>query len=249
MSTDMDTNGWPQSGRNKALQAMRRGFTFMIGGDQHLGSIVHHGVHDWDDAGYSLCVPSIANLWPRRWFPPEPGDEHQEGMPAYTGRYLDGFGNHITVWAGSNPVISNQEPAELHDRAPGFGVARLNKEEQTITMECWPRYADPADQSAKQYPGWPLTIPVAENYGRQPSAYLPTLEFQGLTNPVVQLMEEKTQEVVYTIRAKGPSFQPGVFAPGTYEIRIGEPGTDLFKTVPGVRATEPENSEILVIEF
>jgi hypothetical protein len=249
MSTDMDTNGWPQSGRNKALEAMRRGFTFMIGGDQHLGSIVHHGVHDWDDAGYSLCVPSVANLWPRRWFPPEAGAEHQEGMPPYTGRYLDGFGNHITVWAVSNPVVSNQEPAELHDRAPGFGVARLNKQEQTITMECWPRYADPADQSASQYPGWPLTILVEENYGRQPLAYLPTLEFQGLTNPVVQLMEEKTQEVVYTIRAKGPSFQPGVFAPGAYEIRIGEPGTERFKVIPGVRAIEGENAEILAIEF
>ncbi len=249
LSTDMDTNGWPQTGRNKALEALRRGFTFMIGGDQHLGSIVHHGVHDWDDAGYSLCVPSIANLWPRRWFPPKRGGEHQEGMPPYTGRYLDGFGNHITVWAVSNPVLSNQEPAELHDRVPGFGVARLNKEEQTITMECWPRYADPADPSAEQYPGWPLTISVEENYERKPTAYLPTLEFQGIEDPVIQLMEEKTGEIVYTIRAKGSSFQPGVFAPGTYEIRVGEPGTDLFKTVAGVKATAPENSEIIVVEF
>ncbi|MCK4750334.1 MAG: hypothetical protein KAT15_24930, partial [Bacteroidales bacterium] len=65
---DMDSNGWPQTGRNKALDELRKGFALMIGGDQHLGSVIHHGIDDWEDAGYSLCVPSIANLWPRRWF-------------------------------------------------------------------------------------------------------------------------------------------------------------------------------------
>ncbi|MCK4747171.1 MAG: hypothetical protein KAT15_09055, partial [Bacteroidales bacterium] len=56
-SKDFDTNGWPQSGRNRALEALRKGFVFMIAGDQHLGTIVHHGVDEWDDAGYSFCVP------------------------------------------------------------------------------------------------------------------------------------------------------------------------------------------------
>ena len=35
--TDMDSNGWPQSGRNRALAAIRKGFAFHVAGDQHLG--------------------------------------------------------------------------------------------------------------------------------------------------------------------------------------------------------------------
>ena len=31
---DHDSNGWPQSGRNKALRAMRKGFAIHIAGDQ-----------------------------------------------------------------------------------------------------------------------------------------------------------------------------------------------------------------------
>jgi hypothetical protein len=249
LSKDMDTNGWPQTGRNKALRELRRGFTFMIGGDQHLGSIVHHGVDDWDDAGYSLCVPSVGNLWPRRWYPPEPGAHRKEGLPPYTGQFLDGFGNHITVWAVSNPIISNQEPAELHDRAPGYGLARLNKKVQTIRMECWPRWTKPEDPDSEQYPGWPLTVSVEENYGREAVAFLPTLEFSGMEFPVVQIRDEPTGEVVYTVRAIGNSFRPKVFSKGLFTVTVGEPGTDRMRTLRGVKPLEEGEETTLQVEF
>ena len=130
LAKDMDSNGWPQSGRNRALSELRKGFTFMIAGDQHLGSVVQHGIDQWHDAGISFCVPSVANVWPRRWFPPLPGKNHIEGMPVYTGDYPDGFGNRISVYAVSNPYISNIYPNELHDRAPGYGIVKLHKKEQ-----------------------------------------------------------------------------------------------------------------------
>jgi hypothetical protein len=249
LAKDMDSNGWPQTGRNKALRELRRGFAFMIGGDQHLGSIVHHGIEDWDDAGFSLCVPSVANLWPRRWFPPHPGLKHQKGMPPYTGRYLDGFGNHITVWAVSNPHLSNQEPAELHDRAPGYGIARLSKKAQNITMECWPRHVDPTGPDARQYTGWPLTISMEENYGRQALAYLPTLQFSGIEYPVVQVTNERDDLPLYTIRAKGDSFRPKVFSSGTFTVRVGEPGTEKMKVIRNVRPDTRDGGTTLVVEF
>jgi alkaline phosphatase D len=71
LAKDMDSNGWPQSGRNRALDELRKGFAFMLAGDQHLGSVVHHGIESWEDAGISFCVPSVANVWPRRWFRPD----------------------------------------------------------------------------------------------------------------------------------------------------------------------------------
>ncbi|KPK82384.1 MAG: hypothetical protein AMS27_14610 [Bacteroides sp. SM23_62_1] len=247
---DMDSNGWPQTGRNKALEILRKGYAFMIGGDQHLGSVIHHGINEWEDAGYSFCVPSIANLWPRRWFPPEPGQNHQDGMPLYTGRYFDGFGNRITVQAVSNPYLSGKEPAALYDRAPGYGIIRLNKKNQIITIECWPRYADPELPDAEQFPGWPVVIHMEDNYGRQARAWLPPLRTSGLDHPpVVQVVEDETNEIIYTVRATEAFFQPKVFSSGTYTINIGEPGTSKMETITGIQARWNKEQEPIVVEF
>jgi hypothetical protein len=245
---DMDSNGWPQSGRNRALKALRKGFSFMICGDSHLANIVHHGVNDWDDSGFSFCVPAIANLWPRRWFPPEPGENHKKGMPIYTGSYFDGLCNRITVWAVANPHISGKEPAPLHDRSPGYGIIKLNKKEQTIKIECWPRYADPNNPESKQYPGWPLTINMEENYGRKPSAYLPTIKFTGIEYPVIQVIKEPLEKIIYTRRLKGTEFQPGVFEAGIYKVRIGEPG-EIMKEIKGLKTIKKGEKKVIEIDF
>jgi alkaline phosphatase D len=247
---DMDSNGWPQTGRNEALKELRKGFSLLICGDQHLGSTVHHGIDEWEDAGYSFCVPAIANLWPRRWFPEEPGLNHQAGMPLYTGRYFDGLGNRITVWAVANPSITGKEPSLLHDRAPGYGIIRLNKKTQEITMECWPRYSDPESPDAEQYPGWPITIKMEDNYGRQARLWLPPLDVSGLDHPpVIQVIDEETGEIVYTIRARELSYQPKVFKPGTYIVVIGEPGTNELKTLTGIQARWFKEQEEILLDF
>ncbi|UCF14458.1 MAG: metallophosphoesterase, partial [Phycisphaerales bacterium] len=90
---DLDSNGWPQTGRDKALAEFRKAFALMIAGDQHLATIIHHGVNDWNDSGYSMCVPSIANLYLRWWAPLEPGKNREPGAPEHTGEFLDGLGN------------------------------------------------------------------------------------------------------------------------------------------------------------
>ncbi len=165
LDRDLDSNGWPRSGRNRALRILGRGNVFHLAGDQHLGSIVRHGVDTWDDSIWSFCVPSVANFYPRSWEPEKAGGNHQPGMPDYTGQYKDGFGNYITVWAAANPDgATGAEPRALHDSMPGYGIVKLNKVNQTITMECWPRYADPDDpETGSQYPGWPRTIEVGES--------------------------------------------------------------------------------------
>ncbi len=246
---DIDSNGWPQTGRNKALRELRRGFTFMIAGDQHLASIVHHGIDNWDDAGFSFCVPSVGNMHLRMWYPPKPGIDHQPGYPPYTGKYLDGFGNHITVWAAANPVISYHKPAELYDRAPGYGLLLFNKKQQTITMQCWPRYVDPADPNAKEFPGWPMTISVEDNYGRKADAYLPTLKFTGMKNPVVQVIKESNNQVLYTIRAKDDTFRAKVFEPGLYTIKTGEQGTSKMKTLKHIHSISRNESKTIILAF
>jgi len=218
---DLDSNGWPQSGRNQALAEMRKAFALHIAGDQHLGTVMQHGIDDWDDAGYSFCVPSIANLYLRWWAPLTPGKNRRPDLPEYTGQNVDGFDNKITVWAVANP-----SPEANHDklttRAAGFGLVRFNKPQRRITMECWPRNVDITAEGAKPYPGWPVTIQQLDNYGRRAAAYLPTLKVTGLDDPVVQIVDESNGEIVYTLRIKGREFRPKVFQAGLYTVRVGD---------------------------
>jgi alkaline phosphatase D len=254
---DMDSNGWPQSGRNRALRELRRGFAFHLAGDQHLATLVHHGIDDWNDAGYSLCVPSIANFFPRTWAPPTPGQNREPGEPSYTGEHRDGWNHPVTVWAVANPKNPedftaserSQTAFQLHRRVPGYGVLRLNKQARTITVECWQRKSDPRKGDAGQYPGWPRTIHMEDNYGRKAAAWLPALEFSGITDPVVQIVDESDQEIVYTLRIGGNSFRPKVFRTGTYTVHAGEPGTDRMQTVTGIRSVFAEAPDVIRIDF
>ncbi|MGD8278115.1 MAG: alkaline phosphatase D family protein, partial [Gemmatimonadota bacterium] len=221
---DMDTNGWPQTGRNRALRAIRKGFAVHIAGDQHLGATAQYGIDAWRDAGFVLSVPSVANFWPRRWFPPVAGGNHEPGAPRHTGDFLDGFGNRITVRAVSNPVHSGREPSLLHDLAPGYGIARFDRATRRVSLAAWPRWADPAGGDGP-YPGWPVEFDQADGYARRPVAYLPVIEVAGMRDPVIQVVDERTGEAVYTLRIAGASIRPPVFTAGAYRIGIGEPGT------------------------
>lgn len=218
---DLDSNGWPQRERNRALAEIRKSFSVMIAGDQHLGTIIHHGIDDWNDAGYSLCVPSIANLYLRWWAPLEPGRNRAPGLPEYTGEFKDGFGNRITVWAVANP-----SPEENHDklttRAAGFGVVRFHKKAREITFECWPRNVDVSAPDARQYPGWPKTIRQDENYDRKPFGYLPEVTYPEGSDPVLEVIEEATGEFMYALRVTGSSYRPKVFAPGRYTVTLDD---------------------------
>jgi phosphodiesterase/alkaline phosphatase D-like protein len=216
---DLDSNGWPQAGRNRAVDALRRGFMFHLAGDQHLGSLVHHGIAEHGDAMWSMCVPSIANFHPRAWAPrcdmpyefPDPRD--------YLGEFNEGFGHPVTVYAVTNPGRDmGQKNKDLHNGMPGYGIVRMNKSTRTYTVECWPRFANPA--SGEQYPGWPRTIEQVQNYGRKAYGYLPPIDATIGADPVVQVVDEQTREILYTLRIKGTEFQPWVFTDGLYTVKV-----------------------------
>ncbi len=246
LHADLDSNGWPQTGRNKAIAEIRRAFAIHIAGDQHLGSIFHHGIDDWNDGCYSMCVPSIANLYLRWWDPLEPGKNRQPGMPDYTGEHVDGFGNKLTCWAAANPSKEPNGGDKLTVRAAGFGVVKFNVKTRQITMECWPRNVDIFDPATKQYDGWPKTIRQEDNYGRKAVAYLPTLQFE-VSDPVVQVVDESKDEVVYTIRIHGKEFRPKVFGKGKYTLIVKHKGEQ--KTLKRVEALGIDENKIVNVEF
>lgn len=247
LHADLDSNGWPQTGRNKALAEIRRAFAVHIAGDQHLATIFQHGIDDWSDACYSFCVPSIANLYLRWWAPLEPGKNRQPGMPDYTGEHLDGLGNKLTCWAAANPSTEPNGGSKLTTRAAGFGVVTFNKPKREITFECWPRNVDITDPNTKQYPGWPLTIQQEDNYGRRAVTWLPTIKVSGAKNPVVQVVDESNDEIVHTLRIKGKTYRPKVFKKGMYTIHVRNGGQ--CKTLRGVKAIDADKDHVLTVEL
>ncbi|MGW8178076.1 MAG: alkaline phosphatase D family protein, partial [bacterium] len=254
---DYDSNGWSPAARNQALLELRKAFAFMIGGDQHLGSIVHHGVDEFGDAGYSLCVPSIANYWTRYWSPIDEGGNRNPDNPRYTGDFFDGFGNRITVYAVANPkgpseltpLELRRGRTELYRKAVGYGVARFNKAERTIRLECWPRWADPAEGDENQFPGWPLNINQEENYPRSSEHHLALIRVKGMVDPVVQILHEETGEIVYSLRVKGVEHSPRVPVAGTYSVLIGEPGTKNWKKLTGLETGPLKEGDEVLVEF
>lgn len=247
-TTDMDSNGWPQKGRDEALRVIRKAFALHIAGDQHLASVVHYGIDDYGDAGYAFAGPALNNLWPRRWWPPVEGHEPLKGQPAYTGSFLDGFGNRMTVVAVANPRKTDVSPALIHDRATGYGIVTFDKENRTMTLECWPRYVDPEKNPSGQFGGWPITITQEQNYGRKPAGYLPELNITGATDPVVQVINEGTGNVEYTLRIRGTTFAPKVFAEGTYTVKVSDPENGREKVVKGVKLARRQG-EVLRVEL
>jgi alkaline phosphatase D len=246
---DLDSDGWPPAARGAAIREMRKAFALHICGDQHLGSTIRYGVDAWGDAGYALCVPAISNLWPRRWFPKTAGLNRKPGDPRYAGDYRDAFGNRMTVLAAANPQVTGLRPAELYDRSTGYGIVVFDRETRDISLACWPRQTDPSQPGARPYSGWPVTLNQLDNYGRAAKAWLPTLTFKGLTDPVVQVVDERNGEIVYTVRARGGSFRPKVFAAGAYTVRVGEPGTERWKSLRRVMTLPPGGKGQRIVEF
>ena len=145
---------------------------------------------------------------PRSWLPDKEGrpvrNRPEPGLPN-TGEYKDGLANKLSVFAIGNPAAQNRKGrlATLHDKASGFGIARFNAKTGAITMECWRLLIDAANpKPADQFPGWPKTIRYTDNYGRKPVAHLPMIKVQGLENPVLQVKNAKTGELVYALRIR-----------------------------------------------
>lgn len=219
----VDSNGWPQAGRNKALSVIRKSFACMIAGDQHLGSVVHHGIEDWNNAGYSFAVPAAANFWMRWWNPDAPGKNRKPNTPKYTGEYKDAFHNKMTVHAVANPIHTDNTPKTdlLAGRAAGYGIIKFNKPKRNITYECWGRNIDITDPKSKQYDGWPITFNQTDNFQIKDGFELPKLKISK-KNQVVTIRNTYTKEVISSLRINGVNYTPKVMYSGAYTIEIGE---------------------------
>lgn len=154
LHADLDCNGWPQSGRMRALRAIKKANAVHIAGDQHIPTVIQHGIDEFRDGPWAFVVPASVNTYYKRWWWPEDENAGANADPnnplPWTGDYLDGLGNKITMHAYANP--------ESRSEAGGFGLIRFNKPAMEVTFECWPRDVYVLEKGASQFAGWPLTV-------------------------------------------------------------------------------------------
>jgi hypothetical protein len=70
-----------------------------------------------------------------------------------------------------------------------------------------------------------------------------------MTNPVVQVIDESNDEIVYTLRINGTSWKPKVFKIEEYTVKIGRQGTDQMKTLTGIQPLAAGESGKISVKF
>lgn len=244
---DFDSNGWPQVGRDAALRRFRQAYATHIVGDQHLANTCQYGVDEWRDSGFVIVSPATGNIFPRRWWPPVPGKNRAPGNPDYTGDFVDGFGNKVTVYAVASPRKTTRQPTRHHELVTGYSVISFYKSSRDIELANWPYWADPNQD--QPFPGWPIRINQQDNYGRKAQAWLPEIRVNGLKNPVIQIFDQQTGDLVYALRIQGQSFQPKVFTPGLYTIKVGEPDSETWQEINDIQAVITKPGDQLKFGF
>ena len=107
---DKDTHGWPLHRRNEAWELLRASRMFQLAGDQHLATVVHHGILAPRDAGYSFTAPAIANFFPRVWDPVHNTGDKTSTVSPYLGDFF--FDGNGTLPSGE-PNLTATDPSHL----------------------------------------------------------------------------------------------------------------------------------------
>ena len=94
----------------------------------------------------------------------------------------------------------------LQGTGSGYGIVRFNTKKLETIVENWgPDVNWRPNRNRGQYLGWPVIIPVGEQYGRQAAGYLPEISIPGSSNDVVaaQVLNQSTGEIEYTLPVRG----------------------------------------------
>ena len=169
---NFDGNGHPALGRRRGVELAKKAKALLLSGDQHLTTLVRHGIDAHDDGPVQFTSPSGGTFW-QRWFEPDEALANaRNGLP-HTGDWRDAFGNPLRMLAVANPELTyayfrehvKSKSQVLYDRAlknEGYGVVRVDHANQQFVIECWPWNRDPVALPNSQFAGWPYFLPFAE---------------------------------------------------------------------------------------
>ena len=80
------------------------------------------------------------------------------------------------------------------------------------------------------------------------SLFFPGISITGLDNPVIQLIDEVNNKIIYTIRINGTSYQPKVLKEGSYTLKVGDPDLEKEKIISHL-SPSAISSDSITIEF
>lgn len=95
---------------------------------------------------------------------------------------------------------------------------------------------------------WPITFDYRNNDGRKPIGYLPEMVVKGSKRPVVQVIEDATGEILYTVRMDSNRFRPPVYSEGNYTVKMGREKPDLSE-ISGLKPVQPGSNAKLQIDL
>ncbi|UCG26800.1 MAG: hypothetical protein JSV24_07400 [Bacteroidales bacterium] len=255
LAGDLDSGGWPQTPRNKIIKLLKRCYAFHISGDQHLPMFVRYGINDFNDAGWAYCTPAITVGYQRRFLPDRLGIPVQN-RPAHnldnTGEYIDGMGHKNYIYAVGN-LPDDTRSENRYERAQltssGYGIITFNQDSRNISCDAIRFLADAGQLKPEDhFPGWPVVINQYDNGGTSEKGDQIFIQSEGLSDPAVLIYDSKTGELVVSVRIRGNEFSAFLDGSGTYDLEIGNPESDLWKTISNLKIKELK-SEPVVVSF
>jgi phosphodiesterase/alkaline phosphatase D-like protein len=168
---DLDANGWPMPARDRALSILGPG-VIMLSGDQHLGMLARLGVDEFNDGPIAFMTTGTSNGHPRAWWPDQPPLDPLVNGPTFSGNYIDGMGNRITVLAVANPEPGSNKlnPAEVHPdtiahkKGSGYAIATFDPKLRKIRFDMFRIQFDATSSGLHdQFEGFPVTIDAPVN--------------------------------------------------------------------------------------
>jgi hypothetical protein len=122
-----------------------------------------------------------------------------------------------------------------HLAVPSYSLIRLDPQLRIYRLEVLPLPGRPAPSPSRQT-DWPFQVHQSDNYGATPVAWLPPVAATGPDWPVVQVIREDNQTVVYTRRLdKRPVILP-VFEAGSYTLRVFDPEGSRQQSIQHIHA-------------
>ena len=246
LRADYDTNGWPQTAQRRAARDPQ-GLRVSHRGRPALARRRPLRDRDPRRRGLAFAGPAVNSIYPRWWEPETTGSNRPAGGDEKLGDFHDSFGHPLTVLAVANPLLSFRAgvlDAE-RDKAAGLGIVRFDKRKRTITIECWPFLAD-VTRPGTQFPGWPVTVSMLDNYARRPAAWLPLLRVRGCRSPRRPghrgtLGRGRLHAADRRARASGP-----MSSDGNYTVRVSEPETGRLTELRGLTALKRQEGTLKV---
>lgn len=244
---DFMSGGWPKPARDEAIGILRQALAPHLAGSGGPPAALRYGLGKPGDAVWAFLPPPIVAGPAVRWMPRPAARSLVKKAPEASGDFEDAFGNKFNLETVTNPFEGGVERPGRG--SSGYGLVIFDRNERRVMLDAQVRPENSPEAQYQSYPGWPVSFSQLENDGRRPVAYLPLLQFHGISDPVVQVVDEKSRELVYTLRIKGAEFRPPVFRAGSYTIRCGEPGTAAWKEIKGVSSLPSGVKKNLVIDL